>query len=515
MTGRRGRPQLNTEESNNARRMVNFNYSENFNRITELTTENYRRWKRNIIHLLSINDLLAYVTTEKVKKLRKRDIEKNIENYTEDQLDDSLVYALGTEEVDINNDITTQWIIMNSLSENTQKIIDGQANTAFKIWNSLKESFTKNKQIRKLELKKKLDELKRDGDMSSSIKVGTLNRALPENLRYINVFQYTNDWKECSNYVKKVIPEIITSNNIETNNIKNNNTKNIFYTESEEINKTKNNKVKKPTIKRLKTRRNGRCNYCHKKGHYFYECEKRKQDRQNKLRRKKVFKIKNYKKHYKRKHYANFVQVDNYDPTYSESFTKDYNDTETVDINCLHKQNQHFTKNNKELVCWILDSGASINITNRIDKLTNIKKCNEKLYFANNQTVTTNYIGTFKGYINNQEIIINDVYYSPIINKNLLSLGKLAQQNYKVIFNMYHNKPCATIYDEHQNKIINILSTTNNTFKFWISTQPLYLNDIKKISINNEINYTNMKANDRLNLWHRRFAHFDIKMIKH
>jgi len=157
MTGRRGRPQsFTTDESNNTRKLVNFNYSENFNRITDLTTENYRRWKRNMIHILNINELLTYVITEKVKKLRKRDIKNNLENYIEDQLDNSLVYELGTNEVDINNDMTAQWIIMNSLSERTQKIIDGQATTAFTIWKSLQDSFTKNKQVRILELKKNL-----------------------------------------------------------------------------------------------------------------------------------------------------------------------------------------------------------------------------------------------------------------------------------------------------------------------------------------------------------------------
>jgi len=45
-----------------------------------------------MINLLSINDLLTYITKEKVRKLRKRDIKENIEKYTEDQFDDSLVY---------------------------------------------------------------------------------------------------------------------------------------------------------------------------------------------------------------------------------------------------------------------------------------------------------------------------------------------------------------------------------------------------------------------------------------
>jgi len=32
---------INVEATNNPRKVVNFNYSENFNRVIELTTENY------------------------------------------------------------------------------------------------------------------------------------------------------------------------------------------------------------------------------------------------------------------------------------------------------------------------------------------------------------------------------------------------------------------------------------------------------------------------------------------
>ena len=87
-----------------------------------------------------------------------------------------------------------------------------------------------------------------------------------------------------------------------------------------------------------------------------------------------------------------------------------------MNINYIHKGKSQTSVSNKELIFWILDSGASINITNRKDKLINIKTCNEKIYLANNETLTTKYIGTFKGYINDQEITINDVYYSLFID---------------------------------------------------------------------------------------------------
>jgi hypothetical protein len=55
-----------------------------------------------------------------------------------------------------------------------------------------------------------------EGDMADPIKAGILNRALHENLRFINVFRYKSNWNKCCEYVKDVIPEIIFSNNKET-----------------------------------------------------------------------------------------------------------------------------------------------------------------------------------------------------------------------------------------------------------------------------------------------------------
>jgi hypothetical protein len=91
------------------------NYSENFNRVIELFSENYLNWRTNILYLLMINNLEEYVTEEKVKKLRKRNLRDNSENYLEDKFDSSLVYDKSTSLKDIKNDVMVKWIIINSL----------------------------------------------------------------------------------------------------------------------------------------------------------------------------------------------------------------------------------------------------------------------------------------------------------------------------------------------------------------------------------------------------------------
>jgi len=92
-TQNQSQPQPFTTEynNNNIRNTITFNYSENFNRITELNTENYTTWRRNMLYLLNINKLTKYVLIPIIKKLKKKDIKGNIK-YIEDQFDDTFVY---------------------------------------------------------------------------------------------------------------------------------------------------------------------------------------------------------------------------------------------------------------------------------------------------------------------------------------------------------------------------------------------------------------------------------------
>jgi len=150
------------DNNNNIRNTITFNYSENFNRVTELNIENYTTWRRNILYLLNINKLTKYVLIPIIKKLKKKDIKGNINEYIEDQFDDTFVYEKNTTINDIDNDITTKWIIINSLGEQTQSIIEGNEKSAYEIWKLLKESFTKSKEQRKIELTKKIENLKFD-----------------------------------------------------------------------------------------------------------------------------------------------------------------------------------------------------------------------------------------------------------------------------------------------------------------------------------------------------------------
>jgi len=75
---------------------INFNYFESFSRIVELTSDNYVSWKNNMLFLLTINNLENYVIQEKVKKLKKRHIRDDINDYIDDKFDNTLVYDKET-----------------------------------------------------------------------------------------------------------------------------------------------------------------------------------------------------------------------------------------------------------------------------------------------------------------------------------------------------------------------------------------------------------------------------------
>jgi len=112
---------------------INFNYFESFSRIVEVTSDNYVSWKNNMLFLLTINNLENYVIQEKVKKLKKRHIRDDINDYINDKFDNALVYDKETNLLDIKSDIIVKWILLNTLGERSKRIIEGQGKTAYQI----------------------------------------------------------------------------------------------------------------------------------------------------------------------------------------------------------------------------------------------------------------------------------------------------------------------------------------------------------------------------------------------
>ena len=219
--------------------------------------------KKDII--LSINNLDSYIGEQRVKKLRKKDIRGNLRNYITDKFNDSHVYELGTSEKDIKNDIVVKWIITNSFGENTKRILNSHNKTAYEIWKQLNNSFKMWEEHQKMILKDKPNKIKYnieddihiflskfqnliddlewiDSDLSDNVKVGMLNRSLPENIRWVNVFQFNNDWKAYCSYLERIIPGTVFSKIRE--NTLTENQQNIFNVTTTR-NKNNNDQIKK------------------------------------------------------------------------------------------------------------------------------------------------------------------------------------------------------------------------------------------------------------------------------
>ena len=137
-------------ESNFSAKGISFNYSENFNHVTELIIENFQDWKTNIQDLFFINNLEEYVSLPKVKKMSKNDVKEDLDKYIKDKFNNSLVYDIGTTQADIKNDIMVKWRINNNLGKKTKEIIKSHSKTAFEMWNFLQDFFTLGEEYQKM-----------------------------------------------------------------------------------------------------------------------------------------------------------------------------------------------------------------------------------------------------------------------------------------------------------------------------------------------------------------------------
>jgi len=554
MTGRNHNRR--SQNAYNAPIGFSFNYSETFNRITELSCDNYKSWKTNMLYLLDINNLIDFINTEKIIKFKRNKVNFDPNLYTIDKLDNSLVYRNDIDPENIKLDNTTKWVIMNSLGNKTRKLIESRGKTAFQTWKILENSFTKSKEQQKSELKSLLKNSKYDSEIDINIflasldnifedleyidstvsdetKVGILNRSLPENLRFINVFQYRDNWEQCKQYSSKVIPDIIYSNKKESVNKQIQPLTLKQETNTDLATRTLNRKISNISPKR----KNGRCFLCKKFGHFAKNCNRN-------IRTKNINKNIGFSKFSNNKHqtktytnnkfqkqnrhrqsyshrspyrkqalntYTNNSKYQNYKDNYLENFIQDYNTKFQIDTDCIESSQTKFNEQmDKTISIWTIDSGASVHITHNLKLLKNTKPHKEYINLANGNKIKSTHIGDFEGYVNNNKIYLHNVIYIPNFKRNLISVSKFTENNYKV--NFYHKNciPYVTLINNQGKTIVDIKANeSTNTFKVWILKSIIKENNTDNLEINHTSTDNNYTRKDSY-LWHRRFAHLNI-----
>ena len=172
--------------------------------------------------------------------------------------------------------------------------------------------------------------------------------------------------------------------------------------------------------------------------------------------------------------------------------------------------NNNDSNNQKDLISWTLDSGASYHMTHNLKCLENIQKHNELITFADGETVESKYKGTYTGFINESKIILKDVLYIPSFKRSLMSIHQLSDKHFKIIFFNHNNKNKVSLFDKKGNKICNVNSTSNNIYKIWSFSNKINFNENNNY-VCNSIEVDNYNV---LKLWHRRLAHFSLDKIK-
>jgi len=214
-----------------------------------------------------------------------------------------------------------------------------------------------------------------------------------------------------------------------------------------------------------------------------------------------------------------------------EYFFKDYNDAYNIETGNAsrsilpfnkpsyfkenkNKQNKKLNDNNKikltkNISTWTLDSGTTYHMICDPNLLSNYKKHNRRIYFANGEYVKCRGIGTYIGYINDNKITLKNVLYVPSFKKNLLSVDCLSEQGYKTVFCKRDNKNCVILFNSKNNRICTTYSNYSRTYIIWTSKNKInfYNNDIN-------CNNANSEEEESLYVWHRRLGHYNLGTLR-
>lgn len=289
-------------------------------------------------------------------------------------------------------------------------------------------------------------------------------------------------------------------------------------------NKNNNNNFNRPMTRCIKCGRNGhiarvcgvRCTNCQRLGHYANECKSTSISRQEPPRQS------NLKKTPQRNHATARVattvitqeeevtkpQENQQNENEPQFFTQGRAMTAEV-LNCdfINKIEADAQLSPDTTERWILDSGASSHMTNKIEYFStlDLKDTKMKIKTATGQVIDVEGIGevNFTPLINNEEgevVTFKNVLYAPKLDTNLLSMTTI-MQNGEIVFNKQDKDAYATIIQEGE--VALQCELYNNTmFLKGTTNKPIEFANVTTVS------------DDDLLAWHNRLGHANIQAVR-
>eukprot|EP00833_Pecoramyces_ruminatium_P010971 jgi/Orpsp1_1/1185003/evm.model.c7180000091909.1 len=414
-----------------------------------LNNSNFKVWKKEIYILLKRKGLEQYIQKDVLTKVDgsklSGEAKKKLKLIDETT---NLYYSESVTDEIIKADAETKDYLMNSISIDLVDDIDFISLSAYEIFKLITSLNQSNKNDRIEEIKEELDKMRYDpeGETTLTIFISRMNlkfkelTSLNENLEFQEKFDYLYNaipeelaiksniishqvsWEDTTSHLIKVERQLKrlkekrqkneenspVSTNIETkvnsnynndsnsnynNDSNSNNDKNGYYKNYNRNYKSKNKNYKNA---RCKTNKNDiKCWNCGKFGHYSNECKMNRSDKNYR------YKSKNKNKHeeYFFKDYNDAYDIESNNAFYSSMLpfknVKYYTHNNTIDNNQVNDDKK---EKENDLHSWTLDSGTTYHMTGDLNCLSDVRKYKKRIYFANGDSVRSNYIGTYKGY---------------------------------------------------------------------------------------------------------------------
>uniref|UniRef100_A0AAV1VBX8 Integrase catalytic domain-containing protein n=1 Tax=Peronospora matthiolae TaxID=2874970 RepID=A0AAV1VBX8_9STRA len=119
---------------------------------------------------------------------------------------------------------------------------------------------------------------------------------------------------------------------------------------------------------------------------------------------------------------------------------------------------------------WILDSGSSLHIVNDDRLLINAKRCDPECIVADGEPFRLSLVGSvdIRVFVDQQPrmIRVTDVYFAPLLARNILSCGKLVKKGYSLV----HDDQQLSLANQDTGDVAFDVQMRNNVF--YVATSP-------------------------------------------